>query len=100
MEDPRGYAYRRKADWPHLAPDEFGALMSGLASIEARCEQFAIRRRLRRRRLEAVALFQRLRGPFIHDWWFAHPFLSPPRHADEFPKFPFRLMWNLRRHDT
>src|SRR5205814_6418729 len=93
MEDRRGYAYRRKADWLDLAPDEFGALMSGLATLEAHCKHFPVRKRLRRRRLEALVLFQSVRGPFTHDWWFAHPYLTPPRWPDEFPKFPFRLMW-------
>ena len=80
MENPRGYAYRRKADWKDLPPDEFGALMSGLSVLELRCAQSAIRKRLRRRRLEAVALFKELHGPFKRDWWFARPYLARLRH--------------------
>jgi hypothetical protein len=100
MEDPRGYAYRRRADWKGLPPDEFGALMSGLSLLEAKCAQFPTRRRLRRRRLDAVALFRQLRGPFLRDWWFFHPHEPPPRDQKAFPKWPYRLLWNVSRHDT
>ena len=89
-------AYLRKKNWTDLGSEALVVLALRLALEEARCKDRSVRRRLRRRRMEAVALHLRTHGPFKFNWWFVQPYLPPPSRPDRFAKFPYNLM----RHAT
>ena len=57
---------RRRASWPRLNRAELRLLMAGLVDWEMRSRS-AVRARIRRKRLEAVAYYRRVHGPLAED---------------------------------
>ena len=97
MRKRRDYADIRKANWGQLAPDELGAVMANLSSRELYCKQLSVRGRLRRRRLEAVALFRQIHGPLKDKWFWVSKSLRTPRFETKPVKFRWKPMWHLKR---
>src|SRR6185295_7496593 len=88
------YAAIPKIRWHRLAPDELGAVMADLATLELQSTQLAVRGRIRRRRLEAVALFRRLHGQLSEKWMWVPKYVRTPRYPDEPIRFRNRPMWH------
>jgi len=88
------YAHIPKRYWKDLVPDELGAVMSCLATYELRCKRLPIRGRLRRRRLEALALFQCIYWPVTGKLSFEQERLPMPKFSTQFRLKP---RWHQRR---
>jgi hypothetical protein len=96
MRRRRDYAEIRKADWRLLGADELGAVMAKLSSRELYCRQLSVRGRLRRRRLEAAALFRQIYGPLNDKWFWVPKVLRTPR-FETMAKFRSKPMWHVKR---
>jgi len=93
----RDYADIRKAKWRDLAADELGAVMARLASRELQSARLPIRGRLRRRRLEAVALFRQIHGSISEKWMWVPKNVRMPKFPPESIRFRGKPMWHMKR---
>ena len=96
MRKRRDYADIRKANWGQLAPDELGAVMANLSSKELYCRQLSVRGRLRRRRLDAAAIFRQLHGPLVDKWFWVPKQLRMPKFETKAVKFRGKPMWHIK----
>lgn len=97
MRVRRDYAGIRKTKWRDLAADELGAVMARLASWELHSTRLAVRGRLRRRRLEAVALFRQIHGPLSEKWMWVPRNVRTPKFPTESITFRGKPMWHVNR---
>ena len=91
----RDYANERKATWKGLSRPQLRLVMAGLADREAKAKRLAVRARLRRRRLEAVAIYRALHGSLREDRLWVAAKLRTPRLPT---LFRFKPKWQSRRH--
>jgi hypothetical protein len=95
----RGYLCIPKAKWRCLTPAELDSVLAQLAFSELRSRRLSTQGRLRRRRLEAIALFRQLHGPLSEVFEWVRKNLRTPKHLADSVKFRSKPMWHIKRLD-